>query len=712
MFHNMGSSHHGSGGNHGERRQSRPSSAPTGSHPYLPSRYPSPALAAEASSRGGDRNIGSDVKSQKIQQAETILLQLGPLAYLDKHTSICYVLNKDSLDVDLDTPAYNYILPSRTHRPYLYSLTRNRNIIQAQGSGIINFSDSKGNIIPVLAWYVPRAAISESHPVMVSPATLLAAGYLYTSYSKCHYQFKHPQHGSVWVFRIQGQFLMPIKTLADIDAIGDAWCRLHDVEIHRINQNLPTNFEYVDIEESQRDVVKMNRHLHTLFAHADQTQVTATFKEFLCSEVDKGLITLVDCGECREYVTEPRPVGRSQCSQGYDLTFFVDVFESPRFLPGKSTERTVCFEEVGSGFLYLRNVQYKHGCLTTLHNLISEASRERRIGRVRVIKASRAERLLTITREDVHTWFKNSQALRPVKSYLDISERNLHLDDEEFDALCWNKAHHRVDVSVTSETKETARPDLERFIVKLSKKLLSSLGLPTQFAQLAAIHFVNIHNMMYGLRLKDDVLREEDESYLNRNLSLPLYEFSRHVSPPSGFHTFGCLVSYRLSEPDQQLPFPRPGHMGIFVGISSDGYEVVDLETHEHHFVIDVEFYPGITPLKYEYPGWKGAPPDPNGAEPQLHPFRPPRMDSISRLEWRPNPHDVTVNFGDSIARNRAVPVAMYFRGTTESLADYTNRTAFELAIPHNKFPIKEITSTLPETIWEEIFAQQPNISF
>ena len=265
---------------------------------------------------------------------------------------------------------------------------------------------------------------------------------------------------------------------------------------------------------------------------------------------------------------------------------------------------------------------------------------------------------------------------------------------------------------MTSETEETARPALERFIVKLSKKLLSSLGLPTQFAQLAAIHFVNTHNMMYGLRLKNDVLRKADESYLNRNLHLPLYEFSRRVSPPSGFHTFGCLVSYRLSEPGHQLPIPRLGHMGVFVGISSDGYEVVDLETHEHHFVIDVEFYPGITPLKYEYPGWKGAPPDPNGAEPQLHPFRTPRMDSISRLEWRPYPHDVTVNFGDSIARNRAVPVAMYFRGTTESLADYTNRTAFELAIPHNKFPIKEITSTLPETIWEDVFAQQPNLSF
>lgn len=41
----------------------------------------------------------------------------------------------------------------------------------------------------------------------------------------------------------------------------------------------------------------------------------------------------------------------------------------------------------------------------------------------------------------------------------------------------------------------------------------------------------------------------------------------------------------------------RPGYMGVFVGISSEGYEAVDLETHVHHFVKDVEFYPRITPL-------------------------------------------------------------------------------------------------------------------
>lgn len=686
----------------------------SGSNPHLPDRYSFQAgsIASETPYEGGGRLLGGDVKPQTAQQAENVLLQHGPLAYFSKHTSICYVLDKDLLDVDLDTPEYNYIPPSRKHPPYLYSLTRNANIIQAQGSGIINFTDNKGNVIPVLAWYVPKATTSKGHPVMVGLPALLSAGYRFTSYSMCHYQFSHPKHGSVWVFRIQGQFLLPIKTPVDIDAFGAEWCRLTDVKVRRINQEMPTDADYADNADPQRNLVTMNKCLHSLFAHADQTQIIATFKGFLCDEIETKDIAPVACGECREYATEPRLVGDIPSSRGFVLTFFVEVFNSPKYLPTTSgikkteslkLEKTICFEEVGSGFLYLRNVDQKYGCLSVLHNLINDAFRERRPGKVLLIKASKSKKLLTISREDVDAWARlsNPNMKQFIDRYVGLSEKNGHLDDKEFDALCWNMAYDRAHIAVTDETAGIARPELERFIVKRSRKLLVSLGLPTLFAQFAAIHFVNTHNIMYGSLLKPGVLQQRFNWRSQRNLRLPLQKFSNCIPAPPSYQTFGCLVSYREGEPDSDLPYPRPGYMGVFVGISSEGYEVVDLETHVHHFVKDVEFYPKITPLKYEYPGWKGAPPDPNGAKPLMNQVRPLRMDSIAQIDWSSFPHDLTVNFGDSIARNRAVPVAVYFRGTTESLPIYTNQTAFGLFLPQLKVPLEEITSTLPETIWE-----------
>lgn len=668
------------------------------------------SIASETPYEGGDRLFGGDVKPQTVQQAENVLLQHGPLAYFSKHTSICYVLDKDLLDVDLDQPSFKYIPPSRKHPPYLYSLTKNANIIQAQGSGIINFTDNKGSVIPVLAWYVPKATTSKSHPVMVGLPALLSAGYQFTSYSICHYQFSHSKHGSVWVFRIQGQFLLTIKAPVDIDVFGAEWCRLTDVKVRRINQEMPTDADYADNADPQRNLVMMNKCLHSLFAHADQTQIIATFKGFLCAEIKTKDITPVDCGECREYATEPRLSGGIPSSRGFVLTFFVEVFNSPKFPPTTSEikkteplelEMTICFEEVGSGFLYLRNVDQKYGCLSVLHNLINDAFRERRPGKVLLVRASKSKELLTISREDVDAWTRlsNPNTKLFIDRYVGLSEKNGHLDDKEFDALCWKMAYDRAHIVVTDETAVTARPELERLIVKRSKRLLISLGLPTLFAQFAAIHFVNTHNIMYGSPLK--LLQQGSNWRSQRSLRLPLQKFSNSIPAPPSYQTFGCLVSYREGEPDSALPYPRPGYMGVFVGISSEGYEVVDLETHVHHFVKDVEFYPRITPLKYEYPGWKGAPPDPNGAKPLVYLVRPPRMDSIAQIDWSSFPHDLTVNFGDSIARSRAVPVAVYFRGTTESLPIYTNRTAFGLSLPRLKVPLEEITSTLPETIWE-----------
>lgn len=395
-------------------------------------------------------------------------------------------------------------------------------------------TDDQGNVMSTPMRHfknLEKGSIGPNSLVILNPVVFFDQGYSTKTCSEYHIQINHPKQGLLWVFKVKNKWVMPREQPDDMENITNEY--LQHCGVPELNHD--SNF--VKVAHSQEEIMLA---LTIKDGNASRSTTTKT------NGPQRG-------------VTMVLTNAHTTTKENLDVTYLVKFF-----------------------YVYDRDCQMYYGgpvydvfdCLLMLKTFIKLAKRN-------------IPGKFTITKDDTKDarTFLTFDPIK-VKQYIDtlkftfnsefkvqfenlIAKVNNHRN-AGFDCHCWQLA-----ASPGSEVNiKISKCTSAKVIKNTVAEILSLLGVPVQFSNYAYLYVLNYHNMKTYSGCKQ----------------LPFTAYTGKSPNADCLKPFGCLMTYEGR--NLVVDAYRPVRCGVFLGTSTKGHIVIDIESKTIKSFQYGKFYP------------------------------------------------------------------------------------------------------------------------